>query len=109
MPAALTSMVSTTVLTIRKAPLRSTRRSCDCRKPQPGLLRQAASELDLDLARSWVVGDRWHDLQAGTAVGARGLLVRTGYGREAERTTGVGAVGIVDDLIAAASWIFRTS
>ena len=83
-------------------------RSCDCRKPQPGLLRQAASELDLDLARSWVVGDRWHDLQAGTAVGARGLLVRTGYGREAERTTGVGAVGIVDDLIAAASWIFRT-
>ena len=56
-----------------------------------------------------IVGDRWHDLQAGTAVGARGLLVRTGYGREAERTTGVGAVGIVDDLIAAASWIFRTS
>ena len=85
-------------------------RACDCRKPQPGLLRNAASELEIDLARSWVVGDRWHDLQAGAAVGARGILVRTGYGRAAEGAParGVEAAAIVDDLISAASWILRT-
>ncbi|HXD87156.1 MAG TPA: D-glycero-beta-D-manno-heptose 1,7-bisphosphate 7-phosphatase [Urbifossiella sp.] len=53
---------------------------CSCRKPQPGLLRQAAAELDLDLARSWMIGDRESDLQAGAAAGARTVLVRTGYG-----------------------------
>ena len=44
------------------------------------MMRQAAADLDLDLARSFVVGDRWHDLAAGQAVGARGVLVRTGLG-----------------------------
>ena len=53
---------------------------CDCRKPRPGMLRAAAAELGLDLARSWVVGDRVSDLEAGAAVGARTVLVRTGYG-----------------------------
>ena len=53
---------------------------CDCRKPRPGMLRAAAAELALDLARSWVVGDRVSDLEAGAAVGARTVLVRTGYG-----------------------------
>jgi histidinol-phosphate phosphatase family protein len=85
------------------------RRVCDCRKPQPGLLRRAAVDLGLDLARSFVVGDRWHDVAAGQAVGARGVLVRTGIGwrdegREAERVAG--AV-ILDDLAAAAAWILQ--
>ena len=44
------------------------------------MLRAAAAELGLDLARSWVVGDRVSDLEAGAAVGARTVLVRTGYG-----------------------------
>jgi D-glycero-D-manno-heptose 1,7-bisphosphate phosphatase len=85
--------------------------ACDCRKPQPGMLRQAAAELNLDLTRSFVVGDRWHDIQAGNTVGARGLLVRTGYGRteEASAKPGVEPAAIVDDLIAAASWILRAS
>jgi D-glycero-D-manno-heptose 1,7-bisphosphate phosphatase len=85
------------------------RGSCECRKPQPGLLRRAAQDLDIDLARSFAVGDRWHDLQAGTAVGARGVLVRTGYGRETEAATpgGVQAAAIVDTLIGAVSWILR--
>src|SRR6187399_1512044 len=52
-------------------------RACDCRKPAPGMLRQAAADLDLDLARSFVVGDKWTDVQAGVAAGARGILVRT--------------------------------
>jgi D-glycero-D-manno-heptose 1,7-bisphosphate phosphatase len=87
------------------------RQSCECRKPQPGMLRQAAGDLQLDLARSFVIGDRWHDLQAGAAVGARGILVRTGYGRteEAAETSGASAAAIVDNLIEAASWILRAA
>ncbi len=53
---------------------------CDCRKPKPGMLRKAAAELGIDLARSWMVGDRLTDLQAGAAAGCRTILVRTGYG-----------------------------
>ena len=54
---------------------------CDCRKPKPGMLLKAAAELGIDLARSWMVGDRATDLQAGAAAGCRTILVQTGYGR----------------------------
>ncbi len=56
------------------------RQDCDCRKPRPGMLLQAQRELDLDLSRSWVVGDRHGDLQVAWNVGARGALVKSGYG-----------------------------
>jgi D-glycero-D-manno-heptose 1,7-bisphosphate phosphatase len=56
------------------------RLDCDCRKPRPGLLRRAERELGLDLARSWVIGDRHGDLQLAWHVGARGALVKSGYG-----------------------------
>ncbi len=55
--------------------------ACECRKPNPGMLEQAAREHALDLAASWVVGDRYADLEMAHAVGARGMLVMTGYGR----------------------------
>jgi len=54
--------------------------ACECRKPNPGLLQQAAREHALDLAASWVVGDRYADLEMAHAAGARGMLVMTGYG-----------------------------
>jgi D-glycero-D-manno-heptose 1,7-bisphosphate phosphatase len=56
------------------------RRDCECRKPRPGLLLQAAAELAIDLGRSWVVGDRLGDLELAWSVGARAALVRSGYG-----------------------------
>ena len=56
------------------------RSDCDCRKPRPGLLRRAEAELGADLSRSWVIGDRHSDLQLAWNVGARGALVKTGYG-----------------------------
>jgi D-glycero-D-manno-heptose 1,7-bisphosphate phosphatase len=56
------------------------RQDCDCRKPKPGLLKRAASELDVDLARSWMIGDRYSDVRMAWSVGARGAMVRTGYG-----------------------------
>jgi D-glycero-D-manno-heptose 1,7-bisphosphate phosphatase len=55
--------------------------ACACRKPKPGLLLAAARELDIDLARSWMIGDKLCDAQAGVAAGCRSLLVRTGHGR----------------------------
>lgn len=57
------------------------RQDCDCRKPRPGLLRQAEKELGADLARSWMIGDRHGDLAVAWAAGARAALVKTGYGR----------------------------
>lgn len=57
------------------------RRECECRKPRPGLLRQAEADLGVDLRRSWMVGDRLNDLQVAWNVGARAAMVKTGYGR----------------------------
>ncbi len=55
--------------------------ACGCRKPHPGLLERAADEHALELAGSYVVGDRYADLEMAQRVGARGILVMTGYGR----------------------------
>jgi D-glycero-D-manno-heptose 1,7-bisphosphate phosphatase len=55
--------------------------ACECRKPNPGLLKRAAREHALDLAASWVVGDRYADLEMAYEAGGRGILVMTGYGR----------------------------
>jgi D-glycero-D-manno-heptose 1,7-bisphosphate phosphatase len=56
------------------------RQDCDCRKPRPGLLRRAANDLGIHLARSWVIGDRDADVALARSVGARAALVKTGYG-----------------------------
>jgi len=42
---------------------------CDCRKPKPGMLLRSARELGIDLAQSWMVGDRWRDIDCGHAAG----------------------------------------
>lgn len=57
-------------------------RDCDCRKPRPGMLHAAASEHAIDLARSYVIGDKSCDINLAATVGAQGVLVKTGYGRE---------------------------
>jgi len=58
---------------------------CDCRKPRGGMMESAAVELGIDLKRSFVIGDKYSDVQAGIVVGARSMLVRSGKGREAEK------------------------
>ncbi len=52
---------------------------CDCRKPKPGMLLHAAKELDIDLAQSWMVGDRWRDIDCGYAAGCRTVFIDSGY------------------------------
>lgn len=59
---------------------------CSCRKPAPGMIMQAAQDLNLDLERSWMIGDAVRDTDAGRAAGTRTLLVRTGKGASQERT-----------------------
>lgn len=82
---------------------------CDCRKPQPGLLYQAARDFELDLTRSFAVGDRINDVDCAHRAGARGILVRTGYGRGEEQyllpTSAVRPDFIAEDFNEAVSWI----
>lgn len=52
---------------------------CDCRKPRPGMLLRAARELSIDLRASWMVGDRWRDIDCGHAAGCRTILVDYNY------------------------------
>lgn len=55
---------------------------CDCRKPKPGMLRCAAAELGIDLSRSWMVGDRWRDVDCGHAAGCATIFIDRGYMEE---------------------------
>ncbi len=77
------------------------RRDCDCQKPGPGMVRQAASELGLDPTRSFVVGDKWSDIGLARNVGATGILVRTGYGVTQERMADTNGLLVTDDLMSA--------
>lgn len=60
---------------------------CECRKPSPYFLHKAAAAYDLDLAKSWMVGDKAIDVGAGLAAGCKSILLETGYGaKEKEKT-----------------------
>jgi D-glycero-D-manno-heptose 1,7-bisphosphate phosphatase len=85
-------------------------RACDCRKPGRALVDRAASELGVDPERSFTVGDRWLDVALARAVGARGILVRTGYGlaEEARPRADVKADAVVDNLAGAVGWILNS-
>ncbi|MBI3011635.1 MAG: HAD family hydrolase [Candidatus Omnitrophica bacterium] len=56
--------------------------ACACRKPKPGMLRDAARDWDVDLSRSIMVGDRWRDIEAGKAAGCRTILVRSPWAEQ---------------------------
>jgi D-glycero-D-manno-heptose 1,7-bisphosphate phosphatase len=85
--------------------------NCDCRKPKAGMLERAAREHSLDLPRSFVVGDRYGDIELARYARARGILVRTGYG-EGELTWHSAKWPsqpdfVAEDLSKAADWILR--
>jgi D-glycero-D-manno-heptose 1,7-bisphosphate phosphatase len=85
------------------------RTDCECRKPKPGLLLRAAQELDLDLAASTIVGDKASDLAVARPVGARSVLVLTGYGLgewEYRRAHFAAAPDhVAPDLLDAVEWV----
>lgn len=74
---------------------------CRCRKPQPGMLLEAARRFDIDLEASIMIGDKLVDVEAGRAAGCRTIMVRTGYGHAEEQRLPEG-VEVFDDLLAAA-------
>lgn len=78
---------------------------CACRKPRPALPRRAARDLRLDLRRSWVVGDQARDVELARNVGARGVLVLTGAGRECRARASAAGGKITSTLATAARYI----
>ncbi len=73
---------------------------CRCRKPATGLVDDAARELGIDTTRSWIIGDKWSDVQLGVPMGGRAILVRTGWGviEEGVRPPGQAVEAICDTL-----------
>jgi D-glycero-D-manno-heptose 1,7-bisphosphate phosphatase len=57
------------------------RQKCNCRKPASGMLLRAAEEMNIDLEQSYIIGDRYNDIEAGKKVGVKGVLVKTGFGQ----------------------------
>lgn len=71
---------------------------CSCRKPEPGMLKQAAQELGFDLKDCFVVGDKPCDIELGQRVGATTFLVKTGYGADVAAKNTISPHYVVDDL-----------
>jgi D-sedoheptulose 7-phosphate isomerase len=79
---------------------------CDCRKPLPGMLLEAARKHNVDLAASFMVGDRWRDVEAGYNVGSKTILIDYGY---SERPPDHAPDLRVGSLREAADWIIRST
>lgn len=84
------------------------RKGCNCRKPEPGMLIAAATDLGIDLARSYLIGDTCKDMQAAHSAGVKAVLVRTGYGRQAETEhSALTPHHIADGILPAVAWIMQ--
>jgi D,D-heptose 1,7-bisphosphate phosphatase len=88
--------------------------SCACRKPGAGMLVQASKDLDIDLRRSYTVGDMLKDIQVAHTVGAKGILVKTGYGINtiekdlaSESSEICQPSYIAEDILDAVKWIMK--
>jgi len=80
--------------------------SCNCRKPQPGMLLKAAADMNIDLGRSYMVGDTPKDVETARKVCAKGVLVKTGYGGD-QHEEAVRPDYLAEDLLDAVHWILK--
>lgn len=82
---------------------------CDCRKPKPGLLLQAAADFGLDCAQCYLIGDKASDLAAGRRAHCRTVLVKTGYGAQTWEawTEAFQPDHVAVDLLAAVEWLLQ--
>lgn len=91
----------------------SYRVSCACRKPNIGLVKQAEAALNLDLTRSYMVGDQWSDMELAARIGAKGMLISDRRQETADRRRATAVLGprssvfVVSDLWEAAQWIIQ--
>jgi len=76
------------------------------RKPEPGMLLEAAFDLGINLSKSWMIGDKSIDVECGRRAGCRTILVRTGYGAGEKETD---ADFVMDDVAAALHFLLRES
>jgi D-glycero-D-manno-heptose 1,7-bisphosphate phosphatase len=81
--------------------------ACSCRKPAPGLILQAAQEHDLDLARSYFVGDKGSDIECGRAAGVRTILVESGLPEERPDPAVAHPDHVARNLTDAVAWILQ--
>lgn len=79
--------------------------NCDCRKPKPGMLLRVAERAQIELAESFMIGDRWRDIEAGRRAGCRTILIGNGYGEDLRSSPDA----IVATLGDAANWILAQS
>jgi D-glycero-D-manno-heptose 1,7-bisphosphate phosphatase len=80
-------------------------KACKCRKPLPGMLLNAAEKFSIDMERSYMIGDKAADVEAGLRAGCRSLLVRTGYGSEEMPMVPAGVPSYADLLEAASALV----
>ena len=90
------------------------RRVCGCRKPAPGLFYQAARDMDIDLDSSYMIGDRYRDMEAAHRAGMKGVLVKTGYGADVlgnigpdQETPEARPDHIAENILKAVHWILE--
>ena len=90
------------------------RRVCGCRKPAPGLFYQAARDMAIDLAASYMIGDRYRDMEAAHRAGMKGVLVKTGYGADVlgnigpdQETPEARPDHIAENILKAVHWILE--
>lgn len=74
------------------------KKSCNCRKPRPGLLLQAQGDFGIDLGSSFMIGDKYSDILSGRAAGARTIMVVTGYGRDEYLKAGDKSIALAGNL-----------
>ena len=80
--------------------------NCDCRKPEPGLLLQAAQLYGIDLQKSFMIGDRWRDIDAGANAGCKTILIDFGYRERAPVATPNYRARSLSEAV---DWILRTA
>jgi D-sedoheptulose 7-phosphate isomerase len=77
---------------------------CQCRKPRPGLMREAALRHGIDLSQSYMIGDRWLDIDAGVNAGCRTILIDRGYSERASESVPDARVGTLAEAV---DWILK--
>jgi D-glycero-D-manno-heptose 1,7-bisphosphate phosphatase len=77
---------------------------CDCRKPRPGLIQRAAQQYGIDLGHSYLIGDRWRDIDAGASAGCKTILIDRGYVERAPKSVPDARVGSLPEAV---DWILE--
>ena len=83
-------------------------KECECRKPKAGMILQAAKEYNIDLSKSFVIGDKTSDIKSGQSAGCKTILVKTGYGGR-DKKCDVKPDYVADDLLSAVNLIVDQS